>query len=284
MIEAALSIIFSTLIIITFRLMSKYNVDELEAIVFNYFFASSWGLVMWRQAPTPADFIEKPWFLLSLVIGVLFIITFFLLSRSASTAGLAITAVASRMSVLLPVIAGFLLYGDALTIPKVIGIILAIGAFFLIFKPEGQVALNVKRIVLPTMLFLGIGTNDIIMKYIEHHYLVGDESLMLTAVFLISFIIGIIVLLVRNIKKQQQLSFKSLYTGFLLGSLNFGATYFFIRSMMKIESTLLFPGVNVGIVVLSSLTGLVFFRERLTAVNWIGIFTAIMAIVIISSG
>ena len=107
---------------------------------------------------------------------------------------------------------------------------------------------------------------------------------MLTNVFLISLMIGAFMLMVRNTRKNKKLSSKSIYTGLILGSLNFGATYFFIRSMMKIESALLFPGVNVGIVVLSSLSGLVFFREKLTKVNWIGIFIAIIAIVIISTG
>jgi drug/metabolite transporter (DMT)-like permease len=206
------------------------------------------------------------------------------LSRSTATAGLAITAVASRMSVLLPVVAGFMLYHDELTIMKALGIVMAIGSFFLIFKPGGSVNISIKRIVLPTLLFLGIGANDTIMKYIEHHYLVGDESLLLASVFFISMVIGVMVLLVRNIREKKTLSIKSVYTALILGSLNFGATYFFIRSMMKIESSLLFPGVNVGIVVLTSLSGLIFFKEKLTPVNWIGIFTAIIAIVIISSG
>jgi multidrug transporter EmrE-like cation transporter len=258
--------------------------DELETIVFNYLFASGWGILIWNETFTIQEIIAKPWFVLSLVIGVLFVVTFFLLSRSTISVGLAVTAVASRMSVLIPVVAGFLLFGDVVSGLKILGILLAMISFYLIFKPDGQPQINVSRILMPFLLFLGIGANDTIMKYIQFHYLDGDETLLLTNVFFISLVIGSIILLFRNIWIRKQLSYKSVFAGFLLGSFNFAATYFFIRSMIQYESALLFPAVNVGIVALTALLGLVFFKENLSRLNWIGIFTAIIAIVIISKG
>ena len=282
MFELFLTIIFSTLIIISFRLINKFKIDELGAIVVNYFFATAWGVVFWKQAINLQDFAAKPWFALSLVIGVLFIVTFFLLSRSTAKAGLAITAVASRMSVLIPIIAGLLLFNDSLSFLKVLGICLALISFFLIFKPKGKMKVKVGRILPPFLLFLGIGTNDTIMKYIQYHFLNGDETLLLVNVFFISLLIGLVLLVIRYVKKSQTMSYKELLAGFILGTLNFGATYYFIRSMMILESVVLFPLVNVGIVTLTSISGLLFFREKLSRINWIGIFTAVIAIVIIS--
>ena len=284
MLELFLTIAFSTLIIITFRLINRYKIDELETIVFNYLFASVWGILIWKEKLTLTDFVDKPWFALSMVIGALFIVTFFLLSRSTSSVGLAITAVASRMSVLIPVVAGFLLFGDSVSVLKILGICLALLSFYLIFKPEKKVTVKVSRILLPFLLFLGIGANDTIMKYIQLHFLDGDETLLLTNVLYISLVIGSLIMLVRNTGMKKPISYKSILAGFLLGSFNFAATFFFIRSMMQYESALLFPAVNVGIVALTALSGMLFFRENLSRINWIGIFTAIIAIVMISQG
>lgn len=73
MIELLAAILLSTLIIVTFRLMAKFKINELEAIVWNYFFASVLGVLVWQETLTPATFTEKPWFGPALLIGVFFL-------------------------------------------------------------------------------------------------------------------------------------------------------------------------------------------------------------------
>ena len=72
--------------------------------------------------------------------------------------------------------------------------------------------------------------------------------------------------------------------GLILGLLNFGATYFLLLAMSHFESSVLFPTVNMSVVVLSALTGLILFHEKLSRVNWIGIGLAVLAILMITSG
>jgi len=263
--------------------MQKFKVDELEAIVWNYFFATLLGVLVWRESLTLLTFTEKPWFSLALLIGVFFIITFFLLSRSTVKAGLAITAVSSRMSVVIPVIAGFLVFQDKPSFVKIAGIILALFSFYLIFKPKGKMNFNLKKAALPFLLFLGIGTNDTLMKYIEHRYLVNDESLFLTVVFFVAFCIGILLVFQKIIFNKKRLSSKGLFVGLVLGALNFGTTYFFIRSMKHFDTSVLFPVINVSIVALTSFLGVLFFQEKLSKINWAGILMAILAILLIST-
>jgi multidrug transporter EmrE-like cation transporter len=282
MISLVLTILFSTLIIVLFRLLGVLKVSELQTITFNYFFAVLYGLIIWSEPILPRSYIQKPWFEFSLLIGVFFIITFFLLSKSTRVAGVSITAVASRMSVLIPVVAGFVIFNDRLNALKVAGIILAIFSFYLIFKPREKVVVRLKRIVLPALLFFGIGTNDAMMKYIQHNYLTNDLSLFLTILFFVAFIIGLIVMLITLINGKEAFSVKNVFWGFILGSFNFGSTYFFIQSMSVFESSVFFPVVNVSIVVLSSLIGLFIFKEKLRWINWLGIMVALTAIVIIT--
>lgn len=81
-----LAIIFSTLIIITFRIMSKENTNVLYAITFNYFFATILGFIFWKEHLSVGLITGKSWFWLSILIGVFFIITFFLISKSTAKA------------------------------------------------------------------------------------------------------------------------------------------------------------------------------------------------------
>lgn len=163
MIYIILTILFSTSVIITFRMMGMLRLNEIQSIMFNYFFAVLYGLFIWHEPLTLVSYTSKSWFEFALLIGVLFIITFFLLSRSTVTAGVSITAVASRMSVLVPVIAGFIIFNDPASILKITGILLAVFSFYLVLKPKGEYRVRWKNIILPLLLFVGIGANDTTM-------------------------------------------------------------------------------------------------------------------------
>lgn len=283
MIALILTILFSTLIILLFRLVDKYNLDELGTITFNYFFATAFGLLVWRNEQSIAELADKQWTVPALIIGVLFIVTFFLLSKSTARTGMAITAVASKMSVVIPVIAGFYLFNDSVSIIKLSGIGLVIGSFYLVMKPKGELKIDWKFAILPLLLLVGIGVNDTAMKYLQHHYFDGDESQFLTVVFFVAFVIGSVVLIIRSLKEKRFPAWSSIFMGFLLGLFNFGATYFLIISMSYFESSVLFPIVNMSVVVLSAFIGLILFHEKLSKMNWFGIGLAIIAILMITS-
>lgn len=279
-----LCIISSTLIIVTFKLIGLYKLDELQCITFNYLFAASYGLLIWPESITLLDILAKPWFALSVVTGVFFIIVFFLFAWSANRAGLSITAVASKMSVVIPVLAGFLIFGDAVYWIKLLGIILALASFFLIFKTDEKSSFRWKLVLLPVLLFLGNGINDTLVKYSEHHYMLDDAHFFLVSVFGVALLLSLLYMMVDLSVHRKKVSIKAIGVGFLLGSVNFGSTYFLIRSMAFYQASVLFPIVNVSVVSLSAIIGLGFFGERLRKVNWIGIIIAIVAIFLISSG
>ena len=142
MADLFLSILFSTLIILVFKITNHYRIDELGTIAFNYLSATVLGYAVWPTDDSPLKLIEKEWFFHAVIIGVFFIVTFFLLSRSTARVGIALSAVASRMSVIIPVIAGFVLFGDSLSWLKLTGILITFASFYFVIKPKDVVKLN----------------------------------------------------------------------------------------------------------------------------------------------
>lgn len=282
MINLILTIFLSSFIIITFKVIGILKLNEKQAITINYLTAVVCGYIFWQDAISPFIMISKDWFSIALITGVLFTVTFFLMSASAAVSGVAITAVASRMSVVIPVIAGFALFHDQLNALKTIGILLTIASFYLIFKPKEKLKISFKKIAIPAVLFLGIGINDSMMKYVEHHYLTNDLTVFLTVVFFTAFVVTISVFAIGMFKQKEKISGKSIIAGVVLGALNFGATYFIMKSMSSFPNSVLFPVVNVSIVALTALTGLIVFKEKLSPANWTGIILAGIAIIIIS--
>jgi drug/metabolite transporter (DMT)-like permease len=276
------SILFSASILILFRYFKKFGIDNLQAIIANYFLASVIGFVAYENDYTLNEIYSASWFSMAVLLGFIFIGVFFLFALSSQKAGVAVTAVASRMSVVIPVAGGFLLFGEQAGTMKLIGIALALPAFYLTFKKKQSVKVSLALAILPILIFLGTGTNDLLMKYTDHHYLKDDLYLLLATIFIFAMTIGILVLLYRLYNKQTVLSWKHFLAGLLLGLVNFGSTYYMFRSMTVFESSVMFPVLNTGVVSIAALADYFLFGEKLSRTNWIGILLALIAIVFIS--
>jgi len=72
--------------------------------------------------------------------------------------------------------------------------------------------------------------------------------------------------------------------GFLLGIPNYFSIYFFILALRidGLDSSSIFIINNVSIVLLSTLLGIVCFKEKISPKNWIGIGIAILSILLIT--
>jgi drug/metabolite transporter (DMT)-like permease len=278
-----LAIFFSSCIIVTFRLFSKLKIDNLQAITANYLIAALFCFFIWEEEIVFQELYHSPWFPWSIINGILFILVFFIFARSAQKAGVAVTAVASKMSVIIPVAIGFFIYGDHISFLKIAGILIAFPAFYLIFKkPDKPIEPDKRYIFLPLILFLGTGSNDSIMKHAQKYHIENEFLLFLGVIFTFSLIIGSVFLIRKLLYTRQRLELRNLLAGFLLGFFNFSSTYFFLKGLTVFESSVFFPVFNVSIVSMGALIGLLIFKEKLWWKNWLGIVLAILTILFIA--
>lgn len=72
--------------------------------------------------------------------------------------------------------------------------------------------------------------------------------------------------------------------GALVGIFNFGNILFYLLAHKEFSEnpSTVFAGMNMGVIVLGSLTGILFFREKMSARNYLGIALALGAIVLIT--
>jgi len=289
MIYLILTIIVSTSIVITFKVFPRFKVDNTQAITTNYLVGALLSFSMHPEAYSFTDLPGRNWFIFATIIGFTFITTFFLFALSAQKVGVAITSVTSKMSVVIPVTIGIVLYAEPATAMKITGIITALLAFYLTFKREGKEKIDYRLLILPILLFLGTGSNDSLTKHATTQLpgFGNDFMLFLGVVFTVGFIVGSLIWIITRRKGDSAdaiFSPKSLLAGVWLGLLNFGSSYFFVVALGFFDSSVFFPIFNVSIVSLSALSGFLLFKEKLRPVNWVGIFLAICAIILVALG
>src|SRR5262249_21289706 len=116
------------------------------------------------------------WLWLAVIQGVILAVNFFLLAYTAQKAGVSVAALASRVSVAIPSILAFLIYGDSLAVVKLLGVFA--GVLFVdlltVSKEANSPVLPFAGKVLPILVFLTFGCYFFVIKYAQSKYL--DES------------------------------------------------------------------------------------------------------------
>ena len=73
--------------------------------------------------------------------------------------------------------------------------------------------------------------------------------------------------------KRTQWTTSSVIGGIVLGVLNFFNILFYIKAHQSFAGnpTLVFAGMNIGVICLGTITGALVFKEKISKLNWIGI-------------
>lgn len=279
-----IAILLSTLIIVTFRIFNRFNISIVQAITVNYLVACIFGFMSESGSFNPEILAQKSWLLFAVLMGLSLIAGFNLFALSAQKAGVAVTAISSRMSVAIPVTLGLLFFNDSSGIIKITGILTGLVAFYLTSKKDKTIRVNTSYIFLPVLLFLAIGINDSLMKVAEYFYLTNDFVPFLATSFGFALIFGLIVFAWKHRREKQSITFKNILAGVILGLFNWYSTLFVLKGLDIYEVSFFMPVYNIGVVTLASLTGFTLFREKLTVTNRIGILLAVVAIVLIALG
>ena len=287
MIFLALSIIASTLIFVIFRLFASYNINTLQAIVVNYFVACSCGVIGYQNSIELSAIPQYNWFYYTLALGALFIIVFNLMAITTQHNGLSVVSVATKMALVIPIAFGLWYYKEPLGPSKAAGIVLALIAVYLVaVKKDSSIILQKKNLVFPVLVFLGSGLIDTNLNFLQNDF-ITDKSLIplfSSTIFLTAGVIGIMVLVAQKIKGVLVLEFKNIIAGIVLGIPNYFSIYFLVKALRSnlFDSSGIFTINNVGIVIISTLLGIVFFKEQLSVKNWIGITLAVISIALVS--
>lgn len=285
MINLVLSILFSSLIFIVFKLFHIYKVQTLYAIITNYFVACLVGLSFYNTPIKPTELQNESWFGGALFLGILFILVFYIMAKTSQELGVSVASVSTKMSLVIPVLGGIFMYNENLTTLKTTGILLALSAVYLASIKKNTGTFNIKSLLLPFLVFIGSGTIDITIKYLEEAH-VDEQKIPLfsSVIFIAAGLFGIIFILVRAKKYPLKINLKNVIAGVFLGIPNFFSIYFLIKALRgsDFSSASIFTINNVAIVLFTTLIGILFFKEKLSAKNWIGIGLAICSIILMA--
>ncbi len=220
------------------------------------------------------------WLPFGILLGVLFILMFYLIGNSSQKAGITVTTLANKLSLVFPVLFSLIYFNEQISTIKYFGLGTAVIAVILTVYKKDVKKTNLLFIVLPVLIFFGSGLIDSIVKYVQAVKISDEETTLYTIiVFFVAFVCGT---LISVFNKNRNFKFHppTLLLGILLGAANFGSLYFLIRALnnSNMDSSLVFALNNMSVVAFTALIGTFVFKEKLNKINFVGIILAIISL------
>jgi len=283
MLYVILCVCFNVTVSVLFKLAKRYHIDVYQAVTWNY---STAVLLTWIFLRPQFVHLGQAPFLVYCALGVLLPFLFLIIAASVRITGIVRTDVAQRLSLFIPVLAAFLIFGEKLDGINLTGIIIGFAAILCCIPWQKQTAgkkISANTWIYLFVVFLGMGIIDILFKQVALYTDISSNT-SLFIVFALAFTLSFIGLIYQVATKKMRFSWPHIPIGWVLGVANFGNILFFIKAHKALANhpSIVFSSVNVGIILLGALTGLFIFKEKLSTINKAGIFLAVIAIMIIS--
>lgn len=280
MIYVFIAILCSVIVSINFKLLKRYYTNAYQAIVFNYPVAAVLSYFFlkptFNHSPTILNWSTYAF------IALMLISIFYFISKSIATSGIVLTAIAQRLSLVLPLLAAFLFFGESINNLKIIGLIVGMIAIYA-SRPAGK--FDFKNITLwyPIIVFLGTGIIDVFFNVITKNQNISFTAA-LVYIFCIASLMGFTSLLYLKLTHQLKFEIRAMLAGLVLGVFNFGSIYFYIKAL-QLESdrlSVVYSTLDIGVIVFGSIVGFFLFKEKLSKLNMFGLALAIVAIFILT--
>lgn len=278
-----LAILCSVSVSVLLKVAGKYKIIPNQAIAFNYVIAISLCYFLLKPDFKGLGFTE--FFLQSeaqpifLSLGILLPTVFVFMSKAVEYAGIVRADAAQRLALFLQILAAVLIFNETLSSIRIAGVIVAFAALFcLLSKPTNALQDNAgKAILFLILVWAGYGVIGILFKKIA---LMGGAF---PTTLFISFVLAGSIIFIYLLLKRTIWTAPSLLGGMLLGCLNFFNILFYIKAhqYFKESPTIVFAGMDLGVICLGALTGALIFKEKISKINGVGIALGLVSILLL---
>ncbi|PKQ67626.1 hypothetical protein [Raineya orbicola] len=281
----------SASLFLIFRSFQKFRIHTFQAIVFNYWTCVLTALVYLGDFSVLQNITwEHLWVKVPLGLGLLFISTFYLMGYVAQNISVAASSVASKISLIIPVIVNLIFFKHKETFDwlNYTGLILVFLAIFLTsYRSKNvQSASNthfLKSFMLIVAIFLMSGAIDTSINWVSSVSATDktSQALFSMLIFAIAGIVGALILAKQVIAKKTKITLPNILAGVILGVFNYFSVIFMMLSLQKEfagNGAFFFPLFNIAIIVFSTFLAILLFKEKLNTANRLGILVAVLAI------
>ncbi|MDN5864482.1 MAG: EamA family transporter [Gammaproteobacteria bacterium] len=282
-----ISVLCSVAVSVLLKLAKRYRIDVRQAIMVNYLVAAV-ATLLWFD-PRPQALLQPEavgaWPIL-IALGILLPSIFVVWALAVRHGGVVRADASQRLSLLLPLVAAFTLFGQPFNWLEGLGAALGLLAIagLVARRNAGRQDWRGGAWLWLLLLFVGMGAIDILFKEVARLTGVPFPAVLLAA-FVLAFVLSVLAIGGLAVAGRARLHWRYLLGGVLLGVLNFGNIVSYVEAHRALPENpaLVFSAMNIGVIVVATLVGVGLFHERLNHWNRAGLVLAVVAVIVLAT-
>ena len=277
MVFLCLAILSSATISLLMRISANKVSAKLSMLSFNYLICALLGAAYAGFDLVRPDVSGFPFTIaLGIVSGIFYLGGFVLFQWNTANNGIVLSSIFMKLGLLVPILLSVLVFHEIPTLAQIIGFCLAILAI---------VALNLKqkreksrfRWQLLAMLVM-CGGSDAMSKVFKvwGQEALANQFLFYTFAFALVLCIGFVVY------KKERPGIRELLFGAAIGIPNFFSAKFLLLSLQDLPAVVVFPSFSIATMLIATLVGVLFFKERLRKLQWLALAAILVALLLLN--
>ena len=276
-----LTILCSTSIALILKYSDTKKSKPIVLLAGNYLMASIIALVLLAFSDSSKFTVET--LIFGSVLGLLFVLSFFAFAKAISYAGTGLATTSSRLSVIIPILLSIIIYDEVPNKFHLVGFLFTVITFtFFYFSVKGnhKKGTGILKYLFLIAVFVGIGINDFSMKIFRSWRTDQEQPFFVLFIFSSAFIYSSIYIIIKRIKVVPHTAF----WGLTLGVPNVFSTIFLLGALTLLPAIFVYPTINVGIIVFTTLLAFLIWKEKLNRWGLFALISGLIAILLLSLG
>jgi drug/metabolite transporter (DMT)-like permease len=276
-----LAIICSTSIALILKYSDIKKGKPIVLLAANYLVASLVGFILLILNNEKIFSIQTLFF--GAGLGLLFVISFFVYAKAISFAGTGLATTSSRLSVIIPIILSIIVFNELPNQLHLFGFLFTVITFILFYfsvkgnRRDGESLLKYLFLVL---VFIGIGINDFAIKLFKSWRPEQEEPYFVFSIFSSALVYSFIYIITKKITIKKE----TVLLGMVLGIPNVFSTIFLLGALSMLPAILVYPFMNVGIILFTTLLAFILWKEKLNRWGVFALASGLLAILFLSLG
>jgi len=216
-------------------------------------------------------------------LGIIFVLSFFAFAKAIGYAGTGLATTSSRLSVIIPILFSIIIYNEVPNEFHLLGFLFAAITFIMFYfsvkgnHKEGEGLLKYLFLI---AVLIGIGINDFSMKVFKSWRPEREEPFFVFFIFSSALVYSLIYISIKKIKIVKETAL----WGLALGVPNIFSTVFLLAALVLIPAIIVYPLINVGIILFTTLLAFIIWKEKLNRWGVLALASGLLAILFLSLG
>ena len=215
--------------------------------------------------------------------GILFVLALVAMQTSIRLNGATLTAVFTKLGLVVSLAVSIIAFGERPGILQILGVLLALAALILINGGGAEENNNIRKPHTASLLltmFVG-GCASVMAKVFEQVGPRSEDELYYLYLFGTAAVMTFLLAMREGRKNGTPLRIKEMASGITVGIPNYYSSFLLLKALVALPAFVVFPVNSIGSLLLITVADAIFFRERHSGKQKLGILLVVAALILL---